>query len=141
MTLLTGLAFITPKTDSNAYWYSLVPPILAIVLASLSKRIIFSLFVGVLTGGLLAFIPNEGLSALLPAFIAGPSYIITSVIDFSNLRILFFISCVLMMIAMIMVSGGFQAVVLYLKRFAKDPYSTKLITALMGVVLCCVVCR
>ncbi len=133
--VLVGLAVITPQNAANAYWYSLVPPLFAIVLASLSKRLIFSLFMGVLTGGLLAVIPVEGFGSIVPGLVAGPSYMFKSVANTSNLRILFFITCVLMMIAMIMVSGGFQAVVVYLKPFAKGPYSTKLITALMGVVL------
>ncbi len=136
--ILLGLAMATPKEDGATgvgYWYSLAPPLLAILLAVVSKRLIFSLFIGVISGGLLAVIPAEGLGSIGPALIAGPSYIVKSVVNPSSLRILFFISCVLMMISLVMVSGGFQAVVLWLKPFAKGPYSSKLITALMGVVL------
>ncbi len=133
--VLVSLAMLTPQNGTSGNWYSLVPPLLAIILTAFSKRLILSLFVGVFTGGLLAVIPVLGWGSLLPAIVAGPSYMIESVSNLSNLRILFFITCILMMIAMIMVSGGFQAVAIHLKRYAKGPYSTKLITALMGVVL------
>ena len=136
--LLLTMAMFTPHgsiTAKSGYWYSLAPPLLAIALVMLTQRLIFSLLVGVLAGGLLVVLPEQGITAIGSGVITGPLYILQSVSNPSNLRILFFITCMLMMISVIVTSGGFQAIVRWLKQYATDPYSSKLITALMGLVI------
>ena len=43
--------------ESDTVWYSIIPPLLAIVLAFLTRRVLPSLGIAILVGGLLSHVP------------------------------------------------------------------------------------
>jgi Na+/H+ antiporter NhaC len=125
------------QIESPAHWYAILPPLLAVVLALVTRRLLLSLGVGVLIGGLLATVPGD---ATAPAawgqgLLTGPGYVLSALGDVVNLQILAFVALVLMMISVLIVAGGLQGVVNLLARFARGPRSTQMVTALMGLAI------
>lgn len=123
--------------DSIAHWYSILPPLLAVALSLLTHRILLSLTAGVVAGGLLSQVPAApgSLKAWGQGLIETPTYLINVVSDPINLQILIFVACVLMMISILIISGGLLGIVNYLARFARGPRSTQFVTALMGLAI------
>ena len=88
----------------NTFW-ALVPPIVAIVLALLTKEVYSSLFVGILSGGLL--LNNFHLENTMNRVFSGG--FIASVTDAYNIGILIFLVLLGMMVAMVNKAGGSAA--------------------------------
>ena len=51
-TIIAGKLFTTPDNVGETAW-ALIPPLVAIVLALITKEVYSSLFIGIITGGLL----------------------------------------------------------------------------------------
>lgn len=131
-----ALCFLARLVDSGSgegTWYSILPPVLAVGLALLTRKIFLSLMIAVFSGGMLAtFYTN---SASHNYFTQGPNYLWGSVSDSTNLQILLFVVVVLSMITVLIRSGGLRALILFLAKFAKGPRSTQIVTALSGFLL------
>ena len=71
----------------TAPWYSIVPPLMTIVLAFLTRNVLLSIAVAIITGGLLTTLPSEpaSLSAILAGLKAAVSYPIDTLTDIENL--------------------------------------------------------
>lgn len=136
---LCGVAAWFGGTDgarSQFPWYSIVPPATAIILAFVTHHVIFSLGVALIVGGLLSTVPAaatdpgawaRGLGAVgghLAGTLANPT----------NQLILSFIPPIFTMVEIIMVSGGFLGIVVWLLRWIRSARSAQLATTLMGVV-------
>jgi Na+/H+ antiporter NhaC len=123
-------------TASSAPWYSIVPPVLAIVLAFLTHHVIASLGVAIIIGGLLSTVPAAPVS--LAAWTAGVNAVLVHVketaTDDTNQLILSFIPPIFTMVEIIIAAGGFAGVVLWLLKRVRSRKSAQLATALMGVV-------
>jgi Na+/H+ antiporter NhaC len=122
---------------SDAQWYSVLPPLIAVALSLLTHRILLSLATGVIVGGILSKAPFQPVS--LPdwghGLLESPRYLLSVVTDPVNLQILIFVACVLMMISILITAGGLLGIVNYLARFARGPRSTQFVTALMGLAI------
>jgi len=124
-------------TAESAPWYSIVPPLVAILLAFLTNRVMPSLTLAVLTAGFLSqaqFLlhnPNAWAKSLL----AAGSYVTTTLCDTTNLQILAFIPIVFAMIELMIASGSFLAIINWLLKYVKHQKSAQTITAFMGIVL------
>ena len=118
-------------------WFSILPPLIAVSLALLTHRLLLSLAAGIVTGGILAHVPAEPteISNWTDGLLASLRYIWSVVIDPTNLQILAFVCCVLMMISLLIAAGGLLGIINYLARFAKGPRSTQFMTMLMGLVV------
>lgn len=118
-------------------WYSVLPPLFAVCLAILTGRIMVSLALSVVIGGLLVTVPDTPLSigAWFGGVGRGASYVYASATDWVNIQILAFVTLILAMIAILIVAGGFHGIVLWLRRFASGSRSTQLVTAIMGLVV------
>ncbi len=118
-------------------WVSIVPPLLAVTLALVTRKLIPSLVIAVVTGGLLANVSAAPSSASTwgKGLLAAPSYAWSSITDTINLQILTFVVLVLAMVTVVIVAGGVHAVVAVLSRFARGPRSTQIVTALMGIAI------
>lgn len=117
-------------------WYSIVPPALAIILAFLTHHVIFSLGVALIVGGLLSAVPpaagNAG--AWTQGIGAVGGYLADTLTNKTNLLILSFIPPIFTMVEIIMASGGFLGIVVWLLRWIRSAKSAQLATGLMGVV-------
>jgi Na+/H+ antiporter NhaC len=116
-------------------WYSVVPPVLAIVLAFLTRRVLPSLGVAILTGGLLSHVPRAPLSggAWVDGFKASASHLTATVSDTTYLQILAFIPPIFIMIEILIASGGFRGIITWLLRWIKGRKSAQATTALLGI--------
>ncbi len=118
-------------------WYSLVPPVLAIALAFLTHRVLFSLITAILVGGFLTAVPGQAASSMawLDGLVASGEHLEGALTDVENWKILGFVFGIMLAIAVMVVSGGFQGIVRYLLKFARTIRSTQLVTALLGLLI------
>lgn len=110
---------------------SLIPPILAIILAWWSKEVILSLFVGIFAGAMIInnFNPIAGFIHTLD------TYMLPSLADSWDAGIIIFLLAMGGMIGIINKAGGVIAIGEYVAKKAKSVKNTQLATWLMGVLI------
>ena len=111
-------------------WLSLIPPLIAIGLALLTKQVLPSLLAGIFSGALLLY------GGLFQAFTATlDTFLVESIIGNDHAFILLFTMALGGMVSLVSASGGMQGMVDRLSRYAKTPASTQLVTWLMGIAI------
>jgi len=126
----------TETEDPNAaMWYSVIPPVLAIVLAFLTRRVLPSLGIAILAGGLLSHVPRDPGSAAtwFEGFRTSATHVTATVTDTTYLQILAFIPPIFVMIEILIASGGFRGIIVWLLKWIKGRKSAQAATALMGI--------
>ena len=121
----------TVESPYYATYLALLPPIIAIVLALITKEVFSSLFVGVLAGALLAtdFNPVNTLTAIVnDGFISATS-------DSWNAGILIFLVLLGMMVALINKAGGSRAFGAWAQTHVKTRVGAQLATFALGVLI------
>ncbi len=131
-------AYVAPTDEQNlrtCNWYSVVPPVLAIMLAFLTRHVLLSLGIAIVTGGFLTKVPQSPLSAAawLEGFKSVFVYLTDTVTSRSNLQILAFLPPIFVMIEIVIASGGFKGIIVWLLKWVKGRKSTQTATALMGI--------
>ncbi len=118
-----------------AMWYSIIPPVLAIVLAFLTRHVLPSLGIAIIAGGLLNHVPQAPLSAAawFGGFKTATTHVTSTVTDTTYLQILAFIPPIFVMIEILIASGGFRGIIVWLLRWIKGRKSAQAATALMGI--------
>ena len=117
---------------AGTFW-SLLPPIVAIVLALISKEVYSSLFLGCLVGALLytQFSPWDTAVALV-----GADYGIISVLaDTYNMGIIVFLVVLGIMVDLMNKGGGSEAFGRWAKKTVKSRAGAQLMTMLLGVLI------
>jgi Na+/H+ antiporter NhaC len=127
----------TPRLRRIPMWLSVVPPLIAILLALIFKEVIISLFVGVWVGAFIAGgMRIESLYyVMLSLFDVVERYVIQALADSGHLAIIVFSSLIGGMVAIISRNGGMAGVVLAFSRYARSPRSAQFITWLLGVAI------
>lgn len=117
---------------AGTFW-SLLPPIVAIVLALISKEVYSSLFMGCLVGAMLCtqFAPWETLVQL----VGGDHGIVTTVADAGNVGIIFFLVCLGIMVDLMNKGGGSEAFGRWATKSVKSRAGAQLMTMLLGVLI------
>ena len=117
---------------AGTFW-SLLPPIVAIVLALISKEVYSSLFLGCLVGALLVsnFRPWETLVQL----VEGDNGIVTTVADTGNVAIIVFLVVLGIMVDLMNKTGGSEAFGRWAKKTVKSRAGAQLMTMLLGVLI------
>ena len=120
LVLVAGMALlyaIGPVVGPMPLWMSILPPLVAIVMALLIKEVISSLFIGALTGTfLMALYSGQGAFA---AFGGGllrvvDTYVVGSLFDADHVKIIVFTLLIGGMVRVITAKGGMQGVVNWL---------------------------
>lgn len=122
------------KRDSvpaYATWLSLLPPLIAIVLALITKEVYSSLFIGILAGALLY--SNFSLSGTLDHLFADG--FIASVADSYNIGILIFLVILGAIVALMNKSGGSAAFGRWASKHIKSRVGAQLATIALGVLI------
>jgi Na+/H+ antiporter NhaC len=114
-----------------ATFWALLPPVVAIALALITKEVYSSLFVGIVMGGLLYanFNPEK---ALLHIFEGG---MISALSDSYNVGILLFLVILGALVAMVNKAGGSAAFGQFAAKRIKSPVGAQLATVLLGVLI------
>lgn len=134
---LAALSQAHSTADAQAApWFSIIPPLLTIVLAFLTHNILLSIALALITGGLLTTLPSDptSLSAMLAGLKTTLSYPIDTLKDTANLQILAFVPPIFAMVEIVVVSGGFKAILQRVLPLIKTEKSAQTATALMGLV-------
>ncbi len=118
-------------------WLSILPPILAIVIALIFKEVILALFIGIWSGAFIAGgfdLTHIGgwISSFLNVLV---EYILGALNDADHLSVIIFSMLIGGMVALISKNGGMQGVVNSLSKYATTPKSAQFITWLMGVAI------
>ena len=117
---------------AGTFW-SLLPPIVAIVLALISKEVYSSLFLGCLVGALLVsnFHPWETVVQL----VQGDNGIVTTVSDSGNIAIIVFLVILGIMVDLMNKAGGSEAFGRWATKTVKSRAGAQLMTMLLGVLI------
>ncbi len=112
-------------------YLALLPPVIAIVLALITKEVYSSLFIGILSGALLAtnFSPVGTLTTIVN------DGFVSSVADAWNAGILIFLVLLGMMVALINKAGGSYAFGNWAKTHVKSRVGAQLATLFLGVLI------
>ena len=117
---------------AGTFW-SLLPPIVAIVLALISKEVYSSLFLGCLVGALL--VSNYKPWETLVQLVEGDNGIVTTVSDAGNIAIIVFLVVLGIMVDLMNKTGGSEAFGRWAKKSVNTRGGAQLMTMLLGVLI------
>ena len=137
--LLLGMLLLYafgPVAGPMPLWMSILPPLVAIVMALLIKEVISSLFMGVLTGTFIMALyaghsPEQALGGGILRVV--DTYVVGSLFDKDHVTIIVFTLLIGGMVRIITANGGMQGVVNWLSKRARGPRSGQLMTFLMDL--------
>jgi len=119
-------------------WLSILPPLIAILMALLFKEVLSALFIGLFTGTLIIY-SYKGASLFIAFFQAifaiSDTYIINSVNNSGHISIIVFSMLIGAMVTLISKNGGMQGIVNILSRYANTAKSGQLVTWFLGVLI------
>ena len=124
---------VQTNTPFAGTFWSLLPPIVAIVLALISKEVYSSLFLGCLVGALLytQFSPWDTVVQL----VGGDNGIVTTVSDTYNMGIIVFLVCLGIMVDLMNKGGGSEAFGRWASKSVKSRAGAQLMTMLLGCLI------
>lgn len=124
-------AYFTAGIDVYATWWALVPPVLAIVLALVTKEVYSSLFIGVVSGALLySHFSFEG--TLTHVFSDG---VIAVLSDSWNVGIIIFLIFLGMMVVLMNQAGGSAAFGEWASKHIKSRVGAMICTIFLGMLI------
>ncbi|OPA72715.1 sodium:proton antiporter [Campylobacter pinnipediorum subsp. caledonicus] len=134
---LSVFAFADPDKNAEIFGiWTLLPPLIAIVLAFITKDVILSLFIGVFSGTFLISIINENIFlALIKGFSDIVARIVASMADSWNAGIMLQVLCIGGVVALVTKMGGTKALALWLSKKAKTGISAQISTWFMGILI------
>lgn len=112
-------------------WLSLMPPVVAIAMAMITRRVVLSLVAGVLVGALITTHGNP----FQAVYDTLEIHIWTTVVDPGKLRLFAFTLTMGAMVGVINRGGGMQSLINSVSRLAKTRRSGQLTTWLIGLML------
>lgn len=119
-------------------WMSILPPLVAILLALLLKEVFSALFMGILTGtSIMFYYQGAGFfMAIGKGFFAViDTYVMESLLDRGHLSIVVFSMIIGGMVQLISSNGGMKGVVNRLSVFARSSRSGQIVTWFLGMVI------
>ncbi len=131
--LLSGGAVVaTADVRVLPGWVSVLPAVLAIAVALVSKQVIPALFLGIWFGAaaLVGFTPTGVFQGMLDTYAV---YVLGAVVTPSQTQILLFSFMIGGTVGIVIKNGGMQGVVNLIVRFATDPRRGQLTTGALGV--------
>ena len=128
--------YIFPVSGDMPLWLSILPPLIAIVMALIVKEVISSLFFGVLIGAFIMSLygghgPAEALGGGMLRTV--DTYVVGALFEFEHIQIIVFTLLIGGMVRLITANGGMRGVVNWLSRRAKGPRSGQLMTFIMDL--------
>jgi len=125
------LGSINSKIRIIPGWLSLVPPLLAILLALIFRQVIIALLIGIFSGAIFIndYNPFIGLLKVID------TYIINALTDISHIQIIVFTSLFGGVVGLISKSGGTKGLANIITKFAKTRKSGMISTWLMGIAI------
>ena len=117
-------------------WLSILPPLVAIVMAFLIKEVYSSLFTGILVAAAIIAYYN-GANAFLAIFVGildiVDTYVITTISDSGHTSVIVFLMLIGATVAIVSLNGGMKGLVGWLSKHAKTPRSGQIVTFIMDI--------
>ncbi|MEW8956440.1 Na+/H+ antiporter NhaC family protein [Clostridium sp.] len=127
------------KASSNAAslgFLTVLPPLIAIAFAFITKSVVISLFLGTILGlFLINIISHNAFMALVLSFLDFSEKILTSLADPWNAGIILQVLAIGGIISLVGKMGGTKAVAEALAKKAKGPVSAQIITWILGLIV------
>ena len=124
------------KVDPIPLWMSIIPPLIAIVLALLLREVITSLFIGIFSGALIMGLYSSGISSILLSFLSViDTYILNALYDKSHISVIIFSMTIAGVVSVISRNGGMKGIVNRLSPYAHDSKSGQLVIWFMGILI------
>ncbi len=137
-TIKAGEFIFEKEINPIPLWLSILPPLIAILMALVFREVYSALFTGLLVGTSIIFC-YQGFSVfasvLKGIFAIADTYIVESMSDKGHLSILIFTMLIGAMVGLITRNGGMRGVVNILSRYARSTRSGQLVTWLLGVLI------
>ena len=134
---MTVVAFAEGDADAeytsrfHATIFSLLPPVIAIALALITKEVYSSLFIGIVVGGLL-YAEGDFVGTITHVFSDG---FVANVADSYNMGIIIFLIVLGAMVSMMNKAGGSAAFGRWAKKHIKSKVGAQLATVLFGCMI------
>lgn len=126
------------ETKSIPLWMSILPPLIAILMALVLKEVFSALFTGILVGTTIIYHyagNNIFISVFKGIFAIAEEYIIDALFDTGHLSIIVFSMLIGGMVNLITRNGGMKGVVKKLSKYANNAQSGQFVTWLLGVAI------
>ncbi|WP_253401267.1 Na+/H+ antiporter NhaC family protein [Pontibacter sp. HSC-36F09] len=115
-------------------WLSILPPLIAIILALIFREVLLSLFAGIWVGGFVIY--GLSLKAFFTSLLAvADTYLVGALTDRDHISVVIFSMLIGGMVAIISKNGGMAGVVNKLSRYAHSARSSQLVTWVLGVAI------
>ncbi|WP_299818695.1 Na+/H+ antiporter NhaC family protein [uncultured Pontibacter sp.] len=115
-------------------WLSILPPLIAIVLALIFREVLLALFAGIWIGGFVVY--GLSLKSMFTGLLAvGDTYLMQALTDSDHVSVVIFSMLIGGMVAVISKNGGMAGVVNVLSRYAKSAKSSQLVTWFLGIAI------
>ncbi len=128
----------TKKINPIPLWFSVIPPLIAILFALIFKEVFTALFIGILVGTTTMFWYQDSnlfISVFKGMFAIVDTYIIEALTERGHLAIIIFSMLIGAMVNIITRNGGMKGVVNILSRYANSPRSGQFVTWLLGIAI------
>lgn len=141
MISMTTVAFaseIDPGTVNAERFgiWTIIPPLVAIVLAFITKNVVVSLFIGALAGCfMIQVVDQNAFNALIQAFLDFIQRVLNSLADPWNAGIILQVLAIGGVINLVAKMGGARAIAEALAKRAKTPRSAQLVTWFLGLLV------
>lgn len=142
LTLLSSTAVFAESADTavmNAdkfHYFTLLPPLIAIILAFVTKDVVLSLFLGIYSGTFLIELGSHSVpGALFHGFMSILDKVLGSLADPWNAGIILQCLTIGGLIALVTRMGGAKAVAESLAKRAKNPMSAQIMTWILGLIV------
>lgn len=117
-------------------WLSILPPILAILLALIFKEVTYSLFTGIYIGTAVIGVYAEGWVGIFTGFLRVlDTYILDALSDGGHLSVILFSLIIGALVAVISKNGGMAGVVNRITKYANTRKSGQLATYILGIAI------
>ena len=141
MMSMTTVAFASEIDPGNVnaerfgIW-TIIPPLVAIVLAFITKNVVVSLFIGALAGCfMIQVVDQNAFNALIQAFLDFIQRVLNSLADPWNAGIILQVLAIGGVINLVAKMGGARAIAEALAKRAKTPRSAQLVTWFLGLLV------
>jgi Na+/H+ antiporter NhaC len=119
-------------------WFSIIPPLIAILFALIFKEVFSALFLGLFSGTFIIYLYSGAgaFAAFFKGLFAIPdTYIVQALSEPTHVSIIVFSMLIGGTVHIITKNGGMQGVINYLAKYAKSPRSGQLVTWFLGLVI------
>ncbi|MDY6800719.1 MAG: Na+/H+ antiporter NhaC family protein [Bacteroidota bacterium] len=128
----------TKKVTPIPLWFSVIPPLIAILFALIFKEVFTALFIGILVGTTTMFWYQD--VSLFTAIFKGifaivDTYVLDALTQSGHMAIIIFSMLIGAMVNIITRNGGMKGIVNILSRYANSPRSGQFVTWLLGIAI------